>query len=980
MALTVEELATLYILQKDYHNEVPGAEKAFQEAFVKILKEYKVKVDERFAPSQHGDIPFIFYRPAIAKIHNKRPLLIHTHGGPHVYMHQNTLHAEIAYYLSHGYSVACPNYRGSTGYPGYRMNTIPEDWAKSNAWVEGKYHQTGPMDVMAVARKVSKYCFVDKTKIILRGLSFGSFINSHLLTQIKAGVYENLFCGVHLGGGVRYPAATAMPDKFPIYIAHGVNDNVAKFDVAAIFMQNLLLKEARTNAENPVVQVHVSRFGGHHMIAEELDQHDIAKNSPAYQEMLNYLTQSTQFVHQLFEKDCYCAEPPLQQLTTLLAESESKIEIENKIDNLVKVDGYLAQSVGEFKEDGVAEEEVKVEQESLPCPSMAHLSHNLMNSQLEVSNTPREDLSTFLKECYKPRDWDDGHTPLVNEGNEMLADQEFMDQMVGVLEHEQSYLAKRPGTMVLYHAAEFQALQLYTFINLWKNLLKGDFTPGLSVINEMRFFDFMSTSFDDVNAFLSKMREQRVKESEQELKDNNDSLNKYFNYVDGFSERALSCNPSLVHNQYSTSSCTLHWYYRSTLATKTSNKVPIGQVLDQALNAMGLFQPARKARYLQFFQFAKASIEFEADTQPHGEDKQGLLQQIFIPYELADRLAYVCLLWGEELKWKSEKKTGRLQSRLEAMRSLDLRLPSSLQMMHKDPSFFELNLSLQHNAFNNHGSIPDYLNHELKGGFSYSNLLQLRYLHRPDYRIKTFSYFRNPKLFEQFALGLQQLVKEDYADFLVIGYRIPRGVSLVIADRHQELRVKLGLPPAQQISTEVLLMEQEALHKGLVQNPSDDHYSDILSVTTQVKGELQKYLNKALFFSPQRPGLYMLCRYLKGYTYYDLLLEAAKAMLPSSNDGHSGYEYFEMLFKRVSMPSTLQAESLSEDESHFIFSQIETLKNYQYNSQTHKMIRSYGTEGQDGELFKLDFNSAMESFEAVISRMAAKNKIVVLPG
>ena len=106
-----------------------------------------------------------------------------------------------------------------------------------------KHHIYGPQDVFSVTKFAQQMPFVDPQKILLRGGSFGSFINSYLLVGVRKGIYENIFRGAHFSGGVKYPAPSTMPDDIPLLITHSEADDIAPYADARIFMEKMLLKE-----------------------------------------------------------------------------------------------------------------------------------------------------------------------------------------------------------------------------------------------------------------------------------------------------------------------------------------------------------------------------------------------------------------------------------------------------------------------------------------------------------------------------------------------------------------------------------------------------------------------------------------------------------------------------------------------------------------------------------------------------------------
>ena len=259
-----EDLIKLYILQKNHlaNPNDPTKKLLFEAEYERLLPKTCFVSQDALAPPLFLDqpyIPFVLFKPTVTSLETPRPLIIHTHGGPHVYMSKDKLHAEIAYFLSKGYVVACPNYRGSTQYPNYLDIQLPPEqqldssiprYEILNTWKiwesksKDKHSIYGPEDVYAVTKYLQTMDFVDANYIFLRGGSFGSYINAHLLAGIRSGKFPPIFKGAHLSGGIKYPSASSLPDDIPLLITHSKPDDISPYATAAFFMEKLLLKSA----------------------------------------------------------------------------------------------------------------------------------------------------------------------------------------------------------------------------------------------------------------------------------------------------------------------------------------------------------------------------------------------------------------------------------------------------------------------------------------------------------------------------------------------------------------------------------------------------------------------------------------------------------------------------------------------------------------------------------------------------------------
>src|SRR5690348_5626571 len=98
--MTFEQFVKLFILQKDAreYSKKQGLIELAQQAKQKFADEYKqlmANVDyescDFLAPPlfpEQPNIPFVLFKPKTATQETPRPLIIHTHGGPNVYMHK----------------------------------------------------------------------------------------------------------------------------------------------------------------------------------------------------------------------------------------------------------------------------------------------------------------------------------------------------------------------------------------------------------------------------------------------------------------------------------------------------------------------------------------------------------------------------------------------------------------------------------------------------------------------------------------------------------------------------------------------------------------------------------------------------------------------------------------------------------------------------------------------------------------------------
>ena len=279
-----KDLLGLYLKQKHYRLFITPSI-----PFVKaVLPVYNAaKISKLNAPAlkqfqYQVEVPCILFQPP----NPNGTLLVHVHGGPKAYINTKSYHAEITHYLSKGNTILCPNHRGSTGY-GSEHEEVAKD----------KLPTYAVQDVYAAS---VYFCGMQGiNKIILRGGSYGSCVNAHLLSLIGRGVLKNIFAGVHLMGGCQYPSPQHIPHDIPIFIAHGKLDEICPFELAADFMLQLL------ESGHKNVQTFIAPNGDHHMMSKDLSGDDLLQRNPArekeYEEIGRYLARSTLFIKNIHD-------------------------------------------------------------------------------------------------------------------------------------------------------------------------------------------------------------------------------------------------------------------------------------------------------------------------------------------------------------------------------------------------------------------------------------------------------------------------------------------------------------------------------------------------------------------------------------------------------------------------------------------------------------------------------------------------------
>ncbi len=108
------------------------------------------------------------YRPKTAS----KKVIIYVHGGP-TYHSEEAINPQIQYYVSRGFNVLDPNYRGSTGY-----SVEFEDLIRANGW--GSDEQE---DIWAGVKALMERGITEKGKIGITGTSYGGYSSWYAITK-----------------------------------------------------------------------------------------------------------------------------------------------------------------------------------------------------------------------------------------------------------------------------------------------------------------------------------------------------------------------------------------------------------------------------------------------------------------------------------------------------------------------------------------------------------------------------------------------------------------------------------------------------------------------------------------------------------------------------------------------------------------------------------------------------------------------------
>jgi len=111
------------------------------------------------------------YLPLNTHPDRAHPAIIYPHGGP-TWQHMNDWFPQLQYFVSHGFVVMAPNYRGSTGFGRTFMESLRKDCGGGDL-----------RDLVAATDYLKQTGFVDPNRIAFMGGSWGGYLTLMALTK-----------------------------------------------------------------------------------------------------------------------------------------------------------------------------------------------------------------------------------------------------------------------------------------------------------------------------------------------------------------------------------------------------------------------------------------------------------------------------------------------------------------------------------------------------------------------------------------------------------------------------------------------------------------------------------------------------------------------------------------------------------------------------------------------------------------------------
>lgn len=767
--------------------------------------------------TESGDImPIVVFRPDDDQPH---PVIIHTHGGPDSLVEPGEDQAIFAMWARMGYVIVAPNYRGSNISKTYEN------------LLEGHIPEYPIQDLQATIKFIKNNGhFADRYKIILTGISYGSYLNSLALPEIARDLV-----GVILSQGfysIKDSSRNALelilnlPTSLPILVTYGLQNEKDSRE-GEIYLEGLIA--AKKN-----VKFFIAPQGGHHianLIYKDVPPFEIGEKE-AYQKTLGgksikKLLSKTKKRYNVNEiKAFYQIQLSFVEQALKGAEELHELRQTSTQTNLL---------VRNFAENlkQVAEER-RIQDESVSLDYLNQASNAVVSPTVQYlklfGEREDEDIGNLLR-MYLSNIWGMNFT---EEGDSrdvarIKNDQSFLKKVEYVLAHEIKLCTQNPHTFILYHAASPENAFIYNFYTEWRRLYTATQPVDVKILRilDNRFAAVWEKSEEKqirpAEEFLSVMRkiEQGYKNRGEKTPD--------FNYLPTYVHYAISANMFLLTNPPNGQTPLVWWYSGATGKAQNETEI-IQQLIGNTLQVMGITDVARIERYINLFE------------RWNEINKGGSLFQIAVPYDVIDRWGYVSETLGVEFKWKGKSI-----------------LPSTLiQRFLENPMSFENTLQTHKKWFQNPRKEKKYFENDL------ISLLQIRFIPGfmvdPEHtRVKIIEY---PRTSNDYLDELRQLIVDDIS--LIAGKGAPKSKTIFQQPGKNiaELTNKIQRYVNPKVATSILAPNNDValvaeLLKAVYAGNYKDLQSKLTSVSAQIKDEetLQSIKYFLLQFAEKRKAV-----------------------------------------------------------------------------------------------------------------------------
>ena len=206
-------------------------------SYLNKVKLGEVEVVKWTNPEDGATVEGIIVKPVNFKVGEKYPLIVWLHGGP-AYNWGIGLHLTnwAQLFVSKGYMLFLPNFRGSSGYGMEWMMKNVRDWGE------------GPMsDVMSGVDYLISKGWVDENKLFIGGGSYGGYLTSWIIT------HTNRFKAAYVSAGVVDLITEYVLTDEPSFLIGYFN--TTPYEDPEIYRKNSPLTYA-SNVETPVLIIH----------------------------------------------------------------------------------------------------------------------------------------------------------------------------------------------------------------------------------------------------------------------------------------------------------------------------------------------------------------------------------------------------------------------------------------------------------------------------------------------------------------------------------------------------------------------------------------------------------------------------------------------------------------------------------------------------------------------------------------------------